>query len=301
VRNDDYWREGLPKAKQIVYKIFTDANTALLNLRSGQVDFTDTLPSKEVEGLQNDPKFTVVNQPGLGYQGIWFNTQKPPLDKKEVRQAIAKLINRDALVRVMFGQTATPGASPFSPGNLAHGDNDKYTAPNVEEAKALLAKAGASNVSFTLKTGTSPTNAQFAQLLQGFLQPAGINMQIEKVEFGTMLEQMETGNFQAGALGWSGRVDPDQNIYNFFITGGSNNDANYSNPKVDELLKQARRESDPAKRKELYNEVMRILQDDVPYIWIYHSNNVFGMNKNISGFTYVPDGIIRTAGLNKAQ
>ena len=124
-------------------------------------------------------------------------------------------------------------------------------------------------------------------------------MQIEKVEFGTMLDQMENGNFQAGALGWSGRPDPDQNIYNFFVTGGSNNDANYSNPQVDELLKEARREGDEAKRKALYDQVMQILHEDVPYIYIYHSNNTFGLTANVTGFTYVPDGIIRTHTLNK--
>ena len=299
VRNDDYWQEGLPKAKQIVYKIFTDANTALVNLRSGQVDITDSLPSKEVPALKSNPEFVVVNEPGLGYQGVWLNTEAPPLDKKEVRQAISMLINRDALVKVMFGETATPGNSPFSPSNLAYGESDKYNPPNVEEAKALLAKAGVPNPSFTLMTGTSPANAQFAQLIQGFLQPAGINMQIEKVEFGTMLDQMENGNFQAGALGWSGRPDPDQNIYNFFLTGASNNDANYSNPKVDELLNEARRDGDEAKRKALYDQVMQILHEDVPYVYIYHSNNVFGLKANVIGFTYVPDGIIRTYTLNK--
>lgn len=299
VRNEDYWQEGIPKAAQIIYRTFTDANTALVNLRSGQVDITDALPSKEVPGLQNDPKFVVVNQAGMGYQGIWFNTTNPPLDKKEVRQAIAMLVNRDALVKVMFGDTATPGNSPFAPSNLAYGESDKYEQPNVEKAKALLAQAGVSNVSFTLLTGTSAANAQMAQLVQNFLQPAGIDMKIEKVEFGTMLEQMENGNFQAGQLGWSGRPDPDQNIYNFFITGGSNNDANYSNPKVDELLKQARQETDEAKRKALYDQVMQILHEDVPYVYIYHSNNVFGLNANVTGFTYIPDGIIRTANLNK--
>ncbi len=299
VRNDDYWQEGLPKAKQIVYKIFTDANTALVNLRSGQVDITDQIPSKEVPGLQSDNKFVVVNEPGMGYQGIWLNTQNPPLDKKEVRQAIAMLINRDALVKVVFGGTATPGNSPFSPSNLAYGDSDKYSPPNVEQAKALLAQAGVPNPSFTLMTGTSAVLAQQAQLIQGFLQPAGINMQIEKVEFGTMLEQMSNGNYQAGALGWSGRPDPDQNIYNFFITGGSSNYANYSNPQVDELLNQARREGDEAKRKALYDQVMEILHEDVPYVYIYHSNNTFGLNANVIGFTYVPDGIIRTYTLNK--
>ncbi len=299
VRNEDYWQEGLPKASRIVYKIFTDAPTALVNLRSGQVDITDTLPPKEVPGLQQDQNFQVINEPALGYQGFYLNTTRPPFDKKEVRQALDLLINRDALVKVIFGETATPAHSPFTKTNLAFGESNEYEQPNVEQAKQLLAQAGVPNPSFTFKTGTSPANAQFAQLVQNFLQPAGFSMQIEKVEFGTLLDQLEQGNFEAGAVGWSGRPDPDQNIYDVFVTGAPRNDSRYSNPQVDELLNQARRESDEAKRKELYNQVMQIVHEDVPYVFVYQPNNVFGMRANITGFTYVPDGIIRTANLNE--
>jgi len=165
----------------------------------------------------------------------------------------------------------------------------------------LLTQSGVSNVSFTLKVGTSAIQAQFAQLVQNFLKPAGIDMKIEKVEFGTLLDQLMKGNYQAAALGWSGRPDPDQNIYDFFVTGGAQNDAGFSNPKVDELLKTARKEGDPAKRKAAYDEVMQILHDEEPYIFLYHQNNLFGMSAKISGFTYVPDGIIRTIGLDKKQ
>src|SRR5207244_5947384 len=127
--------------------------------------------------------------------------------------------------------------SPFSESHLAFGDSDKYTPPDVEKAKQVLAQAGLSNTSFTLKVGTSALQAQFAQLVQNFLKPAGIDMQIEKVEFGTLLDQLQKGNYQAAALGWSGRPDPDQNIYDFFVTGGAQNDSGLSNPKEDELLK----------------------------------------------------------------
>jgi peptide/nickel transport system substrate-binding protein len=299
VRNDDYWQEGLPKAKTITYKVFPDANTALVNLRSGQLDITNVLPPKEVPALQDNPEFVVVNEPGLGYQGIYLNTQQPPFDNANVRKAVDILINREALVKVMFGDTATPGHSPFAPSNFAHGESDTPPDPEVEQAKQLLAEAGVSNVSFTMKTGTSPANAQLAQIVQSMLQPAGINMQIEKLEFGTLLEHGETGNFQALQLGWSGRPDPDQNIYDFIVTGGKNNDAQYSNPEVDELLRQARAESDQDKRKELYARVMGILHEEVPYVYIYHPNILFGMTDDITGFTFVPDGIIRTAQLNK--
>jgi peptide/nickel transport system substrate-binding protein len=298
VRNDDYWQEGLPKAERIVYKIFTDPNTAVVNLRSGQVDITDVVPSREVPALQGE-NFTVINEPGLGYQGIWLNTTAAPLDNQAVRQAISMLIDREALVKVIFAETAVPGNSPFTPAHFAHGESDTAPKPDVEGAKQLLADAGVSNVSFTLKTAPAAVNVQLAQLVKNFLQAGGITMEIEQLEFGTLLEQLDTGNYQAAQVGWSGRPDPDGNIYNFMTTGSSNNYAGYSNPTVDELLNTARGESDEAKRKEAYDQAMQILHDEAPYIYIYHQNNNFGMAGNITGFTYVPDGIIRTVGLNK--
>jgi peptide/nickel transport system substrate-binding protein len=298
-RNDQYWQPGLPKAAKVVYKILTDPNTQLVNLRSGQVDITNTIPPQEVAGLKSDSNFAVVNEVGFGYQGIWVNTKQAPLDNKNVRQAIAMLMDRDQIVNVLFSGTATPGASAFSKSNLAFGDSDAYSKPDMEKAKQLLAQSGVSNVSFTLKVGTSAIQAQFAQLVQNFLKPAGIDMKIEKVEFGTLLDQLMKGNYQAAALGWSGRPDPDQNIYDFFVTGGAQNDAGFSNPKVDDLLKTARKEGDPAKRKAAYDEVMKILHDEEPYIFLYHQNNLFGMSSKVSGFTYVPDGIIRTIALDK--
>lgn len=301
VRNEQYWRTGFPKAKQVVYRVFEDANTALVNLRSGQVDFTDGLPSKEVPGLQKDAQFKVYNEPGLGYQGIYLNTKAKPFDNKNVRKAVDMMIDREALVQALFGNTAIPGHSPFAKSHFAYGESDKYPKPDAAAAKKLLADAGMSNVTFTMKTGTAVANTQLAALIQNFLKPAGITMQIEKLEFGTLLEQAEAGNFQAVALGWSGRTDPDQNLYDFMVTGGRNNDSGYSNPTVDKQLKLGRHESDPAKRKAAYDKVMEILHDDVPYVYLYHTNNVFGSRAGVTGFQYVPDGIIRTVGMSKQQ
>lgn len=299
VRNGQYWRTGFPKAKQVVYRVFEDANTALVNLRSGQVDFTDTLPSKEVPGLEKDAQFKVYNQPGLGYQGIYLNTKAKPFDNKNVRKAVDMMIDREALVKALFGTTAIPGHSPFAKSHFAYGESDKYPKPDAAAAKKLLADAGMSNVTFTMKTGTAVANTQLAALVQNFLKPAGITMQIEKLEFGTLLEQSEAGNFQAVALGWSGRTDPDQNIYDFIVTGGRNNDSGYSNPTVDKQLNIGRQESDPAKRKAAYDKVMAILHEDVPYVYLYHTNNVFGSRAGVTGFQYAPDGIIRTVNMSK--
>lgn len=104
---------------------------------------------------------------------------------------------------------------------------------------------------------------------------------------------------QAVALGWSGRPDPDLNIYDFLASTGSQNYSHYSNPQVDRLLIDARREMDQSKRKAIYDRIMKIVHEDVPYVYLYNEHDVSGLSKNVQGFQYIPDGLIRTAELSK--
>lgn len=300
VKNENYWQKGLPKLDSVTYKVINDANVAFMNLKSGQVDITNKFPEKEVPGIANDPKIKVVNELTYAYQGIYLNVGKPPFDKKELRQAVDLLIDRDAIVKVLLNGIGAPANSPFSPGHFAYGDSDKYEKPDLQKAKDLLAKAGMpGGFSFTLTIGTSPSNQQLGQMIQGMLKPAGIDVKLEKIEFGQLLDKLQEHNFEAVQNGWSGRPDPDQNIYRFINTGQVNNYGQYSNQKVDELLAAARTESDTAKRKALYDQVMEILHDEVPFVYLYHQANLLGFSSAVQGFTYVPDGLIRTANLSK--
>ncbi|ASS74141.1 peptide ABC transporter substrate-binding protein [Tumebacillus algifaecis] len=299
-KNANYWQKGLPYLDKVEYKIMNDANVALMNLKSGQVDITNKFPFKEIENAKNDTKISVINESGQGYQGLHLNTTKAPFDVKELRQAVDLLIDRDAIVKVVLSGAGSPAHSPFAKSQFAYGDSDKSEQPNVDKAKELLKKAGKeSGFTFTLKIGTSPTNQQVGQMIQNMMKPAGITVNLEKVEFGTMLEQAKTANYEAVAIGWSGRPDPDLNIYDFAVTGSSNNYPRYSNKEVDRILGEARVEGDQAKRKAKYDEAMRILNDEVPYIYFYHDHNVFGLSNSVEGFTYVPDGLIRTVKLSK--
>jgi peptide/nickel transport system substrate-binding protein len=146
---------------------------------------------------------------------------------------------------------------------------------------------------------TSTENEQFGAVIQNMLKPYNINVQLEKLEFGQLIEKGDNGDFEALNLGWSGRQDPDQNFYDFVVTGTSNNDGRISIPKLDELAVGARVEIDEAKRRQMYEEAVKILQEEAGYVYVYHQYNLLAMNKKISGFTYVPDGLIRTATLDK--
>ncbi|MDI3318018.1 MAG: ABC transporter substrate-binding protein [Bacillota bacterium] len=300
VRNPNYWRKGRPKAEKLIWKVVTDDNVKVVNLKAGQLDLIDTVPAQSVGDLQSDSGFRVDIGPGLGFQGIFLNVNQPPFNNVYLRRAVDLAIDRAALVKVVFGATADPGYGPFPAGTPAAAASGSVPGVDLAKVKELLAKGGhPDGFSFTLKTAASPVNQQVAQVLKSMLAQAGITMNIQQVEFGTLLDDSDKHNFQASALGWSGRPDPDGNIYAWLHTGGSLNNSGYSNPQVDRLLDQARAVGAMSQRVDLYRQVMEIEHQDVPYVYLYFPKNVKAYSARVQGLVNVPDGIIRTADLSK--
>jgi peptide/nickel transport system substrate-binding protein len=298
VKNEAYWMKGLPLASTVIYKAITDENVKLVNLQSGQLDIIDTVPAKQVPALKTDSRVKVMISPGLNFQGLWLNTTKAPLNNKKLRQAISYAIDRDALVKVVFGEVAVPSYSPFAPGTPAN-DTSLTIKRDLEKAKTLVTESGVAKPTFSVKIAPSPVGQQIAQVIQNMLGEAGITMNIEQEEFGQILDKLGKKSYDAAQVGWSGRPDPDGNIYAFLYTGTSNNYAGFTNPQVDKMLDDARVPSDMAKRKAIYNEVMKIAADEVPYVYLWHPMEIKALGPTVQGFVPVADGMIRTQNLTK--
>ncbi|MBS4224154.1 ABC transporter substrate-binding protein [Lederbergia citrea] len=291
-RFEDYWGEE-PKIKNIVIKPFSDADVRVTNLVSGDLDIINKVAYKDLEDLRNNENITLLEKDSLQFQGIQLNNKVAPFDNKKVRQALNYAIDREAITKVVFHGGAVPAVSAFPDSSWASPGIEVPKA-DVEKAKALIKESGVEKVSFTLKITPKPEEQQIAQMLQSMLKAADIDMEIEMVEFGTMLEQQDKGDFVALRLGWSGRTDPDGNSYSWFYTGAPLNKSFYSNPKVDELFTEARLISDQAERAKLYKEISEIIWEDAPYIFLYHEKDYKAMKKNVKGFNHISDTMIRT-------
>ncbi|QQE79358.1 ABC transporter substrate-binding protein [Alicyclobacillus sp. SO9] len=299
VRNPKYWG-GEPKIKTVEYKIFTDPNVETTNLKSGAVQMVDTVPASELASVKSNSQLKIVNKPSLGFQGIYMNVKAKPFTNQYLREAVNLAINRQALVNVALKNAAVPGYSAFSPASPAYNKKeDTPPTPNAAKIKQLLQKGGApSGFKFTFQTAANSVNTQIAQIIQQMLKKYGIQMSIKQLDFGTLLNNSENGNFQAMQLGWSGRVDPDQNIYSFMHTGGPLNSSQFSNKKVDQLLTQARTITSMPKRAELYAQISQIIHQQAPYAYLYHQDNIIAYSKKVQGFQYYADGLIRVANLS---
>jgi peptide/nickel transport system substrate-binding protein len=123
----------------------------------------------------------------------------------------------------------------------------------------------------------------------------GINVTVQPTEFTTSLNSATAGNFDSYAIGWSGRVDPDGNIYSFVATTGSQNDSGYSNNRLDFVLNNARKAATTKARSTLYHVAEQIILNDRPLIYLYYPVTRAGLEKKLAGVTMYPDTLLRVA------
>jgi peptide/nickel transport system substrate-binding protein len=295
-RFDRHWDRTAGNVQQIVYRPFTDENARLANLRAGELDIIDQVAAAEVPKLKTDPTLRLSELTGLGWQGMWIQVKSGIFSNKALRQALNAAIDRRTIVRVVFGETAVPANGPFPPGMFTNDitSNSRIPERNLDLARQKLREGGqASGFTFTLKVTPGRQPQQVAQVIQSMVAEVGIKVNIEIVEFGALLAQLDSFNFEASLLGWSGRPDPDANIYGFFVTGGGLNNSAYANSRLDALLDAARILTTNDQRRRAYTDVMNILNDDLPYLFMWWPKDYKVMSPKLQGFVHVPDGMMR--------
>jgi peptide/nickel transport system substrate-binding protein len=293
-RNDAYY-DRKPQIARARFKIIPEAIVSALELRKGSVDIAENvLPADMVEALRNEPSLAIAEAPGTIYMYIAFNLRDPVFSDLRVRQAIAHAIDRESMVKYLLRNQARLASGAIPPNNWAYtADVTKY-AYDPEKARRLLAEAGHSDLTFTYRTSMDELGRLFAAALADQLRKVGVRMEIRSNEFATFFQDVQRGNFQMYSLRWVGdNNEPD--IFNriFHSTMTPPNGANrgfFSNPEVDRLIEAARSTSDMEKRRAAYAEIQRLVSQELPYVSLWHMNNVCVYNKRISGMKLYPAG-----------
>ncbi len=303
-RFPNYWNKSQIHVDRIVYLPIVDPTVRLANLKSGQLDFIERMASSDVPGLRSDSRFKISKITEIGYQGITINigkseqAQKNPLGRDpRVREAFELALDREGIVQVVMEGEATAGNQWVAPNNPFYAKNLPVPKRDVARAKQLLQQAGVPNPSFTLMTATTGDAQKIAQVVQSMVKEAGFDVKIQSTEFATSLDLADKGQFEAYVLAWSGRADPDGNIYSFDACKQPLNYAGYCKPEVDDLLNRARTESALAERVKLYEQVAANALKDRPIVYLYHRNWVWAYTSKLSGLRTVPDGLVRVQGL----
>lgn len=296
---------------KIVYKIITDPAIRATDLKSGDVQVADTISPSDVNSLRSDKALTVMQVGSYGYQGIQINIANqhgvgtPPLQidtplakSAQIREALSMAIDRKQLVKTVFDGYYDPACSPIAP-NSAYATAASNACPPYDPSKAkqMLEQAGVKlPLQITMQTSNIPSSLQLAQAIQAQVKAAGFDLKIEPIEYTTLLQNDSQGKFEALQLGWSGRVDPNGDTYNFLFTGSGNNYSNYSNKQVDTWLAAAAATTDTATRADLYGKAIAQVQKDNPYIYLYRNRNLTGVANKVAGVSVYPDGVVRLSG-----
>lgn len=302
----DYWNKDNVHIDRIVYLPIVDSTVRLANLRSGGLELAERILATDIKTVRDNPRLRLITAVELGYQGLTTNVGNGPAannplgQSAKVRQALELSIDRDALNQVVFNGEFVVGNQWVSPQHPYYQASVPPKKRDVARAKALLKEAGvAGRVAIDFMVPNNPETRQVAEVIQSMVAEAGFDLKIRVTEFATSLTQAEKGEFQLYLIGWSGRTDPDGNIYIFATTKAPQNNGGFSHPEVDAALNRAREVSDPAERKKIYEPVARRMVGDNEgaVTYIYHRRILIAHTDRLQGYTQLPDGLVRVVGL----
>jgi len=302
-----YWDAKSIHFDRVIYRPIPDNAVKLANLQAGTIDFAERVAATDVAAARADPRLKIEVYDGLGYGAITFNVGNGPRSKTAfgqqalVRKAFELSIDRETLIKVVFNGMFTPVAQAMTPANRLY--NTELTPPprDLARARALLAQAGVKlPVPLTLTMVNSPDQMQAGEVMQAMARDAGFDVKVQAAEFASALVSQTRGDFEATAIGWSGRIDPDGNIYNGLYSSGPLNASHYSNPDVDRWLDEVRLVTDTPSRRALYAKITNQIAQDMPVMYLYTTAMIMGMSAKMTGFRPVPDGLIRLQGLKLA-
>jgi peptide/nickel transport system substrate-binding protein len=311
VKSPYYYDKAKVHLASIVYRIMTDPSSRTQALRAGDIQVEDRIQSTDVPTLQKDSTVAVKKAVTIGYQGLTINIGnkngllKPysnvgsDIAKSQyIRTAFDAALDRTTINRVVFGGLNQPDCYPIAPVSPWYKPTTKGLAcdlhANVNLAKQLVKASGIASPSVNLMLGgTDPVNARLGQVIQSMEAAVGIKVTVTPTQFTTALNRADAGTFDAFAVGWSGRVDPDGNIYGFVATPGTLNDSGFTSAKLDYILNGARKSLTTKARSTLYRAAMQIIHRQRPLIYLYHPVNYYGVSKKVDGVQIYGDGLIR--------
>ena len=302
-RFDGYWDASNIHFRRVVFQPIVDNSVRLTNLQAGTMDIGERIAATDMAAVKADKRLV-----GLVYPGLNFNVGNGPKAKSPigisalVRRAFDAAIDREAIAQVVYNGLYAPLAQGMTPSNPLYNKDLPPPKRDLAKAKALLKEAGVTlPVPVILTVTTLPDQKQTGEMIQSMAAEAGFDVKVRATEFGTALAAQTSGDFEVSAIGWSGRVDPDGNLYNSLHSKGALNESHYANPDVDAWLDAARATTDLSARRALYAKVTTQIQQDLPVMYLTNPAIIVAMSAKVSGYRQVPDGLIRLRGLKIAK
>ena len=292
-KNPEFWEADRVSLDGVEWIAVPDDNTRMLQVQAGELDAAILVPFSRVAALEADPELKMLLEPSTREDHMLINHEHPPLDDVRVREALDLAIDKQAIVdAVTFGIGEV--ANSYVPKGALYYDDDNLQRPHdPEAAKALLAEAGVEDLEldYVVAAG-SEVEEQIGVLIQQQLAEAGITANLSKVDLSQRWGMLVAGDYDISVNYWTNDIlDPDQKTT--FVLGHDTNMnymTRYENPKVEQLVKDARVEQNPDEREAMYVELQEIAKADVNWIDLYYSPFRNVTRDNIENFYQNPMG-----------
>lgn len=302
-RNPDYWGQKTHLDK-VVFRSIPENTVRYLALEEGSVQGLDGLNTDLARRVVDAGKYNLLTQPGMNVGYLAMNMDKPPYDNKDVRLAVNFAVNRDAIVKGLYGGFGTPAVNPMPPTLWGYNRTIQPYGYDPAKAKALLAQAGFPNGFKTELWAMSgprpymPDPLKIAEAIQSDLKAVGIDASIKTLEWGTYLDATQHGQHQMCLLGWTGdNGDPDNFLYVLLDKESTRipaqNVAFYRSDALHAILVSAQEETDIAKRSLLYEQAQVVVHEDAPWVPLAHMTQLAAFDRKVHGYLLNPTGKVR--------
>ena len=295
-KNPNYWQKGKPYLDSVTWRVVGDDNTRELQLEGGQSQVDEFPPFQTVDKLKSTPGITMTLFPSTRTDYMMMNERVAPLADVHVRRAISLAIDRAAIIKSVLFTYGEP-ANSFMPPQVPYYDKStpglQY---DMDQAKQEMAQSKYPNgfdVEMLLGKGSADEHS-YGQIIQQSLQQLGINVHFKQVDPSTEFENEQEFKYELGFSYWTMDIaDPDE-LVSFAIDpkgGGAHSFyTDYSNPTVIGLSHQAERETNVAKRAQLYTKLQQIASHDAFLGFLYYSPFRYAYSSKLHGFFVYPLG-----------
>ena len=295
-RNTKYWRAGLPYLDSITYRPIPDTDQILASLQSGSIDILHTDTASVIKALRAnsslgycDDTVKLAGEPDMAC--IQLNLSKPPFNNKTLRQAMAYATSSAQYVQVIDSGVTEPTNGVFTSGSPYYLTSNGYPEYNLAKAKQLVAqvKASGAPISFTLGHTPDPKGSQIGEYLQQVLQQAGMQVTLNPILQDSIINVALTGAYEALTWRQFGAVNPDLNYIFWTPTNASTpgfaiNMARNTDPAMQTALLQGRESTETATQVAAYQQVNRLLSQDIPYVWYARTVWAIGAASKVQNF-----------------
>ena len=289
-----------PLVAKVRFMVIPDSSATKAALLSGGVDVVPDINDEDTAEYKARKDLTMDPAANMNAQGLLFQTRDPLLKDARIRRAIALSLDMEELVAAVTTGTARPSRSVMpSPSSYYKAVQAQLPRRDVAQAKKLLAEAGYKGQPIKV-LATKRYNSVFniAMLVQAMAKEAGINIDVEVLEWATQLDRYNKGDYQAMAFTYSARLDPSLSYE--MIAGDKDKQPRkvWDNPQALELINKSMTTTDRTQRQAIFDTLEKKFREDVPAIFMYSSVNTGVSRAYVSGYKSWPLGIPRAWGVS---